>query len=759
MADVREGGGWGTAVARRLAHAVTRQQGLGIILLDGGDGDGDGDGFRVADSKITPDRFQGLAVRANQPLSALIPAGDLAPTAVGLREALATGHMIDGWPRHIRTPGGPMDVEMSVLPVPGEDMTSGHPGLALVIRDATRERRAQALDRLFPAVASIGSSLDVTRTARRVTTAALQLTGRVRCATCNLDADVFSGREPPRRRAAETKLRRAGVASRDGKPWADGFLLPGQDLPPIPPGPVIEQNLIGQPFRISPAEVAASLDYRDDLIRAIVPARGVGLAYAPLRARGLILGSVAVWGEDLTDEDLQLLVLLASPAGLAIDNARRHTRERLAVGALQRSMLPRSAVETTAVSAVGEYLPTTDEGGGGGAGGDWYDVIPLSGARVALVVGDVVGHGMHAAAAMGRLRGAVRAFAGRDPPPAELLAELDDFVVTLAAEDEADDGDGLLFSTCLYAVYNPVDGSLALASAGHPPPAAVHLDGAINLVALDGRRPPLVAVHPEGPIDFEALCPDPPLGASEKPSQITTTICTLAPESTVVLYTDGLIAGGGDVGRGMRAFADRIADRAPIPPASGALRATARHLTGGHAAGLVDDVAVLLARAHRLPRRCVAEWDIDRDPAAVATARRHAGAQLTTWHLDDAAFGAELVVSELVTNAIRYGTGPIRLRLIRPDAADAEHAVTEHVVIEVSDASDTQPRLRLAAETDEGGRGVAIVARICDKWGSRYMDGPGKIVWCDLLVAPTRQGREEEEDQYGDFDIDAVEAI
>lgn len=285
-------------------------------------------------------------------------------------------------------------------------------------------------------------------------------------------------------------------------------------------------------------------------------------------------------------------------------------------------------------------------------GGDWFDVIPLSGARVALVVGDVVGHGIHAAATMGRLRAAVQTLADIDLTPDEVLAHLDDMVSRIA--EETDDESGVTGATCLYAVYDPVARHYTLARAGHPAPALVSPRGTAQLVDLPSG-PPLGL----GGLPFESIRMDVPEG------------------SILALYTDGLIQSHSlDADQGLRQLLDALA--VPQTPLEDLCDAAVASLSANRPG---DDAALLLARTHALGEDHVASWDIAKDPAAVAPARARAARQLAVWGLDELAFTTELVVSELVTNAIRYASGPIRLRLIRDRT----------LICEVSDGSSTSP--------------------------------------------------------------------
>ncbi|MEE1831202.1 SpoIIE family protein phosphatase [Streptomyces sp. SP17KL33] len=449
----------------------------------------------------------------------------------------------------------------------------------------------------------------------------------------------------------------------------------------------------------------------------------------PLRARGATLG-VAQFCRDrdpdaFDDEDLLLAQEIAARAAIAVDNARRYTHARATALTLQRSLLPRRTPRQSAVDVAFRYLPADAQGG---VGGDWYDVIPLSGARVALVVGDVVGHGIHAAATMGRLRTAVRTLADIDLPPDELLTHLDDVVLRLAAEveeDDADDADdrdgeddagdegaatavanatavadaadaggGDIGATCLYAVYDPVSRRCTLARAGHVLPAVVGRDGTVDILELP---------------------PGPPLGLGGLPFEAAE--FELPEGSLLALYTDGLIeARDHDIGAGLARLRAALAR-----PAASLEAACDTVLEALLPATPPDDVALLLARTHALGATQVATWELAAEPAAVARARAYVTRQLAAWGLAELEFTAELVVSELVTNAIRYGRPPVRLRLI--------HDRT--LICEVSDSGGTTPHLRRARGYDEGGRGLLLVAQLAEHWGTRRAR-QGKTVWAEL---------------------------
>ncbi|RNF78241.1 SpoIIE family protein phosphatase [Streptomyces botrytidirepellens] len=423
------------------------------------------------------------------------------------------------------------------------------------------------------------------------------------------------------------------------------------------------------------------------------PPSGHTLLAVPLSARGVLLGQVEFrrleGAAPFDDEDRSFADELVGQAAVAIDNARRYAREHATALALQQSLLPRGRPEQRAVEAAYRYLPAH-----AGVGGDWFDIIPLSGARVALVVGDVVGHGLHAAATMGRLRTAVHNFSVVDLPPDELLTQLDDVVAQLDQEEAARNGGiGAVGASCLYAVYDPVAQRCTLARAGHPPPAVVDPGGTVTIPDL-----------PAGP----------PLGLGGRLFEVSA--IPLPAGSRLVLYTNGLVQDRErDIDTGLDLLRRALAPADPDPGRTcdavmGALlppRPT-------------DDVVLLVARTTALDERHVASWDLPPDPAVVAGMRAAVARTLADWNLDEAVFTTELVVSELLGNAIRHADGPIRLRLLR----------NRTLICEVADGSSTSPHLRRAAITDEGGRGLFLVAQMVQRWGTRYTS-EGKIIWAE----------------------------
>ncbi|GAA2836110.1 hypothetical protein GCM10010441_70660 [Kitasatospora paracochleata] len=359
---------------------------------------------------------------------------------------------------------------------------------------------------------------------------------------------------------------------------------------------------------------------------------------------------------------------------------------------LQQSLLPHGLPEQDALDVAYRYLPAQS-----GVGGDWFDVIPLSGTRIALVVGDIVGHGVQAAATMGRLRTAVHNFSMLDLPPDDLLAHLDELVNRMDRDEAAARSDpAVTGATCLYAIYDPVSRSCELARAGHLPPALVAPDGTAVFLDL-----------PAGP----------PLGVGGLPFE---TARIQVPEgSRLVLYTNGLVEDRRrDLDAGLDLLHGTLAatDRTPEETCDAVLDALLP-------ASSTDDVVLLVARTRALAPDRIAQWDVPPDPAAVSGIRAAAGRQLAEWGLAELDFTTELILSELITNAVRYGGGPIGVRLL----------LDRTLICEVSDTSSTSPHLRYAADTDEGGRGLFLVAQFAERWGTRYTPDC-KIIWAEQAL-------------------------
>ncbi|MFL4902167.1 SpoIIE family protein phosphatase [Streptomyces sp. MMS24-I2-30] len=453
---------------------------------------------------------------------------------------------------------------------------------------------------------------------------------------------------------------------------------------------------------------------RDHTVQTDVSRKRSAIA-VPLCAGGRALGTAMLLRHQppcaFDADDLALAEEIGTRAAICLDNARRYARERDTALVLQLSLLPRRMPELAAAEVASRYIPARHSAG---VGGDWFDVIPLAGARVALVVGDVIGHGLHASATMTRLRAAVRTLANIDLQPDELLTHLDDVVLRLSAESrpgseaaDAPDTDataGEVGATCLYAVYDPVAGRCTLASAGHLPPAIVTPDQHAHIV--DTPLGPSLGL---GNLPFESVDVPVPEG------------------SLLALYTDGLIREHHrDPESGLQKLLQALS--IPKPSLDGRCRAVLGALLNDQP---TDDVALLIARTRVLDADHVATWNLPTDPAVVADTRAYVSDQLNKWGLKDAVFTTELIASELVTNAIRYAQPPIQLRLILE-----EHSLT----CEVSDGTTTTPHLRRARTYDEGGRGLFIVAQLAEHWGTRH-GRHGKTIWAELSTGPAPVSR------------------
>ena len=606
----------------------------------------------------------------------------------------------------LRMPGHDRPVAWSTSLAPLRDGDGRVAAVMLSAHDRTPQHTTrQRLLLLNEASVRIGSTLDIDRTAQELADVAVpELADFV---TVDLLPSVHGGSEPrPGPLSGHVMLRR--VAARSvfaGTPEAVvevGKVAAYPDFSPAAECLKAERGLLN---RVTDPAVARWAAEAPDRAASIHQFGFHSTMAIPLRARGTTLG-VATFSrhqrpEPFEEDDLLLAEEMTARAAVCVDNARRYTRERNTALALQRSLLPRTLPRSAAVDVASRYLPAGPQAG---VGGDWFDVIPLSGARVALVVGDVVGHGVQASATMGRLRTAVRTLADVDLAPDELLTHLDDMVNHLSAEAESAQGptgpgatSGDIGATCLYAVYDPVSRRCSIARAGHPPPAVVSPDGSVDLLDLPGG---------------------PPLGLGSLPFE--TVEVELAEGSLLALYTDGLIESRDqDIDRALDTLRSALAQPAE------SLEATCDVVISKMLPSRPeDDVALLLARTRALDAGQVATWDLPPDPSMVAQARRDASAQLEAWGLEQAVFTTELVVSELITNAIRHAKAPIQLRLI--------HDRT--LICEVSDGSGTAPHLRRARTFDEGGRGLLLVAQLTQSWGTRQT-GTGKTIWAEQSLS------------------------
>ncbi|WP_405423192.1 SpoIIE family protein phosphatase [Streptomyces erythrochromogenes] len=469
--------------------------------------------------------------------------------------------------------------------------------------------------------------------------------------------------------------------------------LPAAELCEIRPGGALAEVLRGvRPVFGSSAAARAALPELLGLDHPLP--RGNRAVLAPLRGRRRVIGAAVFLRSPerpaFEQNDLLVAAQLATHTALGIDKAVLYGREAYIADELQRTMLPDSLPQPTGVRLASRYLPAAETAR---VGGDWYDAIPLPGSRVALVVGDVMGHSMTSAAIMGQLRTTAQTLAQLDLPPAEVLHHLDEQAQRLGTDRMA---------TCMYAVYDPVAHRITIANAGHPPPVLLHLGGRAEVL----RVPPGAPIGVGG-VDFEAVELDAPAGA------------------TLLLYTDGLVESRlRDVWTGIEQLRERLATTAQLtgldhPPPLEALCDDVLDMLGP--GDRDDDIALLAARFDGIAPSDVAYWFLDPEETAPGRARRFARRALTRWGLEELSDSLELLVSEVVTNAVRYAERPVTLRLLRTDVLRCE----------VGDDSPQLPRQRRARDTDEGGRGLFLVNRLARRWGATRLSS-GKVVWFEL---------------------------
>lgn len=581
----------------------------------------------------------------------------------------------------------------------------GDPAIGLLgaVVDVTERERARAREAALAAVRNaVGGSLDVAATCRSLIGALVP--GFAGLAVVEVVDEVLRGADPPvGPLPPETPLRRAATGR-----CATVRTTPGDDpprgrpvggtrrLPPRTPYALAVADL--RPRLVPLTADTPWLDADPDGAGALAQAGAHSLIVVPLTLRGAVLGLLSLYrcgsAEPFDEDDVSLAATAATRAALAIDNARRYEREHIVASTVQRRLLPQAERHQAAVETAHVLLPGRDSG-------CWFDTIALSGARTALVVGDVAGEGLQSAIAMGQLRTVIQALAGLDLEPEEVLARLKETADRLACERAAlPPSDALqgeeLRAGCVYGVYDPFTRTCTVARAGHPAPLAVDPDG--RVVALD---------VPEGPGLFDAD------GGLFAPAAI-----TLEEGSVLAFCTGDLLAD------------ERAEDRVRQSLTEGIRSARAlRHLADDIVYALPDDprsagAALLLARTGTVSDHRVATWDLAQDRTTPATARLLVRDRLQGWGLDeDTVDSTELIVSELVTNAVCYGSPPLRLRLL----------LDTTLTCEVHDGSTASPHLRHARTVDEGGRGLFIVSRLAAHWGARHRPD-GKVLWTEQLL-------------------------
>ncbi|MGW4519126.1 SpoIIE family protein phosphatase [Streptomyces sp. NPDC004393] len=569
-------------------------------------------------------------------------------------------------------------------------------GVLVEMLDVTEREKVSARLHVVGSVREhVGQTLDVVATCEELVQAVVPDFADI--AVVDVVDAVIRGENPPLSPLGrEVPLRRAAFGHSGGDEQIQAH--PVGDVRALPFPTPYAQTLAD----LKPRVVALGADTP---WLAAVPPRGEAirasgarsLITAPLTLRGTVLGLLSLYRTDEADvfdtDDVTLAVAMAAYTALCIDNVCRYTREHAIALAIQRHvLLPRPATQTTVETA---HLHVPSEVGGGGG----FDTFALPGARTALVVGEIAGQGIFAATTLGQMRAASHSLAALDLEPDELVARLNDASISLAQERAAlPPGDPLLrqplTASCVYAVYDPFARTCTIALADHPPPVIAHPDGRTEVLDL-----------PSGP----------PLGSVEGPSFAATTV-SVADGSVLAFYTASLLHASPSPEALQRLLAHP--DR-PLQDLCDDVLYRLRDDDTRH-----GDVILLLARTHAFPADQIAAWQLDDRPEAVATARAHAQYQLTLWGVDEeTAYTTEMIVSELVTNAVRYGTPPLRLRLIKDRT----------LTCEVHDGNPLAPRLRHAKTIDEGGRGLFIIAQLAQNWGVRYSPD-GKTVWAEQIV-------------------------
>jgi PAS domain S-box-containing protein len=605
-----------------------------------------------------------------------------------LAGVLESGTPAQGQPVGVRPKGAPgpeylFSVSVSRL----EDSQGRIWGVLAEMLDVTEREKVRARLHVLRSVRKhVGQTLDVVATCEELVQEMVPNLADIAVVEV-VDAVVRGETPPPSPLEREVPLRRAAVGHSGGKEQIQAH--PVGDVRALPfPTPYAQTLADLEPRLVALGPDTPWLAADPQRGQAIRASGAHSLITVPLTLRGTVLGLLSLYRTDQADvyqeDDVTLATAVAAHTALCVDNARRYTREHTIALTIQRHLLsPCPASQTTVETA---HLHVPSEAGGGGG----FDTFALSGARTALVVGEVAGQGIYAATTMGQLGIAIHSLAALDLEPDELLARLNDTVVSLAQERAAlPPGDRMpLTASCAYAVYDPLAQTCTIALAGHPPPVIAHPDGRTETLDL-----------PSGP----------PLGTAEGPPFAATTI-PVPDGSVLAFYTAPLLhtSPSPDTLQQVLAHPER-----PLQDLCDDMLYRLRDGTGQ------GDVVLLLARIHAFPADRIAAWHLDQHPKTVATARAHTQHQLAHWGVDEeTAYTTEMIVSELVTNAVRYGTPPLRLRLIKDRT----------LTCEVHDGNPLAPRLRHAKTIDEGGRGLFIVAQLAQNWGVRY-SRDGKTVW------------------------------
>ncbi|POX52842.1 phosphatase [Streptomyces sp. Ru72] len=668
----------------------SQEQILGAVNLDRS--------LRITSCNLDAAPFDGVSAAPGAAFADLLPPGDVPTVTRRLQRVLETREAhVARVQRLRREDGTELVVSMSILP-------AAPPQEGLTVSLIAMAKRLH----LYASAAAIGTSLDIGETAQSLAQSLLAW-GDV--AAVDLDYAVWTGEAVTEQAQERIRLRRAALVP--DRPWPEGYLTPGDNLPReasrLLAGAVMRDD-VPQAIVIPDREPIERALNDPKLVRALVPGdRPVSVACIPLVVEGpegtpgpIVLGVTEVWRRPerlFRDSELLDLQELVAKTARHVDLARQHQREHAQVLALQRRLLPRAGSDTIEVASV--YQPTNPDSAG--VGGDWVNSFPLPCDRTALVVGDVVGHGLGAAAAMGQLSMEARALLSAGLGPGEVLERLDE-TVTLLDDTDAGlaAGYSALGSTCCIAVYDPVDNRMVMSNAGHLPPVLVHPDGSAKTLTAQ---------------------PHPGLGAEfavREPFDVQE--FAAPPGSLLTLYTDGLVEDpAASIDDGIGRLTEVVREVHPCDD----LQLAARRVVAALApqGRLRDDVTLLLARMAGRRSRDTASWQLPARDDSAARTRALASPLLRRWDTSDQARdSALLVISELVTNAVRFGTGPVTVRLVRARG---------RLSCEVGDAGNGRPRLRRGELLDDGGRGLHVVHKLTTRWGVRWTN-TGKAVWAEL---------------------------
>ncbi|TXS04689.1 GAF domain-containing protein [Streptomyces sp. col6] len=676
------GGDTDDAMAHALLDTLFSQSAVGLHVLD--------TDLRVVrvnalTEAVDPERIVGLhfteAYRLDDPEGArqllrqvLETGAPLVNRPVRGRLALSTG------------PARSLNVTLHRL-----DSDEGRPlgVLAAVVDVSERDKAHVRADVLTAVRRGAGHSLDVAATCEGLVSALVPEFADL--AVVEVVDEVLRGADPPLSPLdRDVPLRRAAVRGTVTAP--DSLVGELRRLPEATPFALAVTDL--RPRLVALGPDTPWLD-ADPATRRMIEATGAhSLIVAPLKLHGSVLGLVSLYRQRrdaFNERDLTLALTAAAHTALSIENALRYAREHVIATTVQRRLLPQHDGERIAIESAHVLLP-------GRNSGCWFDTIGLSGARTALIIGNVAGHGLQTAITMGQLRTVIHALAGLDLEPDEVLARLNDTADRLTDERRSlPPGDALhrqpLTATCLYAVYDPFTQVCTVARAGHPAPVAV---------GPDGR--PLELDVPEGPALF-----------SEDSAPFATGSVRLDEGSVLAFLTGSLLPEERSVERVREALAF------PERPLRELCDAIVYNLP---AEADPDGAALLLARTGVVPPDRVATWELAHDRTTPAMARTLVRDRLEGWNLDEDTIEAtELIVSELITNAVRYGTPPVQLRVM----------LDRTLTCEVHDTSPVAPHLRHARTVDEGGRGLFIVSQLANHWGTRYSTG-GKALWTEQEI-------------------------